>query len=92
MEIQTVSRKQRQKTMQAKEEVTTETQPVARRQTFIAPPCKSCEQFRKDDPKAAGRNYSRVVSTQGRFRYCKCDYCNRTWKEIGDSFTGNVKQ
>jgi hypothetical protein len=46
--------------------------------TFVPSPCPMCTALREE-----GSNYSRVVSTQGNIRYCKCSFCNNTWKEQG---------
>jgi hypothetical protein len=59
---------------------------VPRVSSFVPKPCACCEAIRPADT-----NYSRVKSTQGRIRYCKCEFCGNTWKEQGD-FTGRVNQ
>lgn len=46
--------------------------------TFIPSSCSCCTALRPLDT-----NYSRVVSTQGNIRYCKCSFCGNTWKEQG---------
>lgn len=52
--------------------------PVPRAHSFVAQPCSCCTALRPADT-----NYSRVMSTQGRLRYCKCSFCGNTWKEQG---------
>lgn len=52
--------------------------PVPRVSSFVPQPCSCCTALRP-----AGTNYSRVVSTQGRIRYCKCSFCGNTWKDQG---------
>ena len=48
---------------------------------FVAPACKQCEAIRPD-----GTNYTRVYnthrSTKVVVRYCKCHYCNNTFKVV----------
>lgn len=56
----------------------TSAMPVPRVSSFVAQPCSCCTALRPADT-----NYSRVVSTQGRIRYCKCTFCGNTWKEQG---------
>jgi hypothetical protein len=60
--------------------------PIAKAKTmaFVAPPCSFCTELRNKNPETAGKNYSRVKSTQGKTRYCKCEFCGNTWKEIGE--------
>lgn len=82
MEIQTMSRKQRAKAVEEKREQLV-TDCIPRAKTFTAPPCCMCEALRNEKEETRGKNYSRVTSKQGRFRYCKCDFCGHTWKEIG---------
>ena len=52
--------------------------PVPRVSSFVPQPCSCCTALRPVDT-----NYSRVVSTQGRIRYCKCSFCGNTWKDQG---------
>jgi hypothetical protein len=52
--------------------------PKPRVTSFVPRPCSSCTALREPDS-----NYSRVTSTQGNIRYCKCGFCNNTWKEQG---------
>jgi len=52
--------------------------PVPRVSSFVPQPCSCCTALRPADT-----NYSRVVSTQGRIRYCKCSFCGNTWKDQG---------
>jgi hypothetical protein len=54
------------------------TKPVPRVSSFVPQPCSCCTALRPADT-----NYSRVMSTQGRIRYCKCTFCGNTWKEQG---------
>lgn len=50
--------------------------PRARSRTFIAKPCTLCTALRGKDT-----NFTRVYATRDRVRYCKCTYCNNTWKD-----------
>lgn len=52
--------------------------PKPRVTSFVPRPCSACTALREE-----GSNYSRVTSTQGNIRYCKCGFCNNTWKEQG---------
>ena len=52
------------------------TQPRARSRTFTAKPCTLCTALRGKDT-----NFTRVYATRDRVRYCKCTYCNNTWKD-----------
>lgn len=56
--------------------------PKPRVTTFVPKDCTSCTALRASDPVNNGRSFSRVYSTQGRTRYCKCGYCGFTWKEV----------
>lgn len=56
--------------------------PKPRVTTFVPRDCTSCPALRDADPVNAGLSFSRVYSTQGRTRYCKCGYCGATWKEV----------
>ena len=58
--------------------------PKARVTSFVPRACSACDAFRKADAEIDGKSCSRVYSTQGRTRYCKCGYCGITWKEIAD--------
>ena len=51
-------------------------QPRARSRTFIAKPCTLCTALRGKDT-----NFTRVYASRGNVRYCKCHYCNNTWKD-----------
>ena len=51
-------------------------QPRARSRTFIAKPCTLCTALRGQDT-----NFTRVYASRGNVRYCKCHYCNNTWKD-----------
>ena len=53
-----------------------ENQPRARSRTFIAKPCTLCTALRGKDT-----NYTRVYATRDSVRYCRCEYCNNTWKD-----------
>ena len=55
--------------------------PKPRVTTFVPKDCASCPALRAADEETAGKSFSRVVSTQGRTRYCKCGFCGATWKE-----------
>lgn len=50
--------------------------------SFVPRPCSDCQRLRDLDEKIKGKSCSRVYSTQGRTRYCKCGFCGATWKEI----------
>ena len=50
--------------------------PTPRR--FTPKDCPMCESHR---PK--GLSFSRVYSTQGRIRYCRCEFCRHTWSQEG---------
>lgn len=52
--------------------------PVPRVSSFVPQSCSGCTALRPVET-----NYSRVMSTQGRIRYCKCTFCGNTWKEHG---------
>jgi hypothetical protein len=51
-------------------------QPRARSRTFTAKPCSVCQALREPDT-----NFTRVYATRDRVRYCRCTYCNNTWKD-----------
>lgn len=53
--------------------------PKPRAANAMAKPCSLCTALREP-----GTNYSRVYSKQGNTRYCRCDFCNNTWKQIGE--------
>jgi hypothetical protein len=57
-------------------------QPKPRVTSFVPQNCTACQRLRELDPATEGNSYSRVYSTQGRTRYCKCGYCGHTWKEV----------
>jgi len=59
-----------------------ETKPRPRVTEFVPRPCAACQALRDMDPEIKGRSCSRVYSTQGRTRYCKCGFCGATWKEV----------
>jgi hypothetical protein len=50
--------------------------------SFVPRRCSDCQRLRDLDEKIKGKSCSRVYSTQGRTRYCKCGFCGVTWKEI----------
>ena len=52
-------------------------QPRARSRTFVARPCSVCQALREPNT-----NYTRVYATRETARYCKCDYCGNTWKDL----------
>lgn len=52
----------------------TRSKPKARR--FVPRPCGSCEAIR---PK--GENYSKVIGSPGKVRYCRCGFCGHSWTE-----------
>jgi hypothetical protein len=56
--------------------------PKPRVTTFVPKDCASCPALRAANEETAGKSFSRVVSTQGRTRYCKCGFCGVTWKEV----------
>lgn len=71
------------KTLQvATELIKATTQPKPRVTTFVPRDCTACQRLRELDSATEGNSYSRVYSTQGRTRYCKCGYCGHTWKEV----------
>lgn len=45
---------------------------------FTPKDCPMCESYRP-----RGLSYSRVYSTQGKIRYCRCEYCRHTWSQEG---------
>ena len=45
---------------------------------FTPKDCAMCETHRP-----RGESYSRVYSTQGKIRYCKCGFCGHTWSQEG---------
>jgi hypothetical protein len=61
------------------------TAPKPRVTSFVPDPCSACQRLRDEDSNAQGRSYSRVYSTSGRTRYCKCSYCGNTWKQIANT-------
>ena len=56
--------------------------PKARVTSFVPMACTACQRLRDLDEEIKGKSCSRVYSTQGRTRYCKCGFCGVTWKEI----------
>ena len=56
--------------------------PKARVTSFVPMACTACQRLRDLDEDIKGKSCSRVYSTQGRTRYCKCGFCGVTWKEI----------
>ncbi len=46
-----------------------------RKQRVFAGPC----------PRAAAHTQTRVYRTAGRTRYCVCDSCGHTWKQVGEA-------
>ena len=56
--------------------------PKARVTSFVPMACTACQRLRDLDQDIKGKSCSRVYSTQGRTRYCKCWFCGATWKEI----------
>lgn len=53
-----------------------ENQPRERSRTFVAKPCTLCTALR-----GPATNFTRVYASRGNVRYCKCHYCNNTWKD-----------
>jgi len=53
-----------------------ENQPRPRSRTFTAKPCSVCAALREPDT-----NFTRVYATRDSVRYCKCTFCNNTWKD-----------
>lgn len=51
-------------------------QPRARSRTFVAKPCSVCQALREPDT-----NFTRVYASRGNVRYCRCSFCNNTWKD-----------
>jgi hypothetical protein len=51
-------------------------QPRPRSRTFTAKPCTLCTALREPDT-----NFTRVYASRGNVRYCRCTYCNNTWKD-----------
>lgn len=59
--------------------------PRPRVRTFTAKPCTACTALRESDPSVDGTaNFTRVFATRGNVRYCRCHYCQNTWKDSGD--------
>lgn len=56
----------------------------ARVTSFVPRSCSDCQRLRDLDEEIKGKSCSRVYSTQGRTRYCKCAFCGATWKELSD--------
>jgi len=52
------------------------------RSRFLPSDCSLCKRLRLDKGDMA--SYARVYATAGRIRYCKCGFCNNTWKELGE--------
>jgi len=53
-----------------------ENEPRARSRTFTAKPCSVCTALREPDT-----NFTRVYASRGNIRYCRCSFCNNTWKD-----------
>ena len=54
-----------------------EKQPNAEpRERFTPRPCAACQAIRP-----ANTSYSKVVTTRGKIRYCKCGFCGETWSQ-----------
>jgi len=58
--------------------------PKPRVTEFVPRPCSECQRLRDLDPDIKGKSCSRVTSTHGRTRYCKCGFCGVTTKEVAD--------
>jgi formate dehydrogenase maturation protein FdhE len=71
-----MSKKQHERKTESQSQVPTIIEPRARSRTFTAKPCTLCSALR--DPNT---NFTRVYATRDRVRYCKCTYCNNTWKD-----------
>lgn len=56
--------------------------PKPRVTQFVARDCTACTALRDAKEETKGKSFSRVYSTVGRVRYCKCGFCGNTWKEI----------
>lgn len=52
---------------------------------FVPRPCASCE---TDRPK--GTSFSKVYHTRDNVRYCKCEFCGRTWAQYSDNRTSTI--
>jgi hypothetical protein len=58
--------------------------PTAPKQpAFLAEPVRSPQVFAGDCPKSPTHKQTRVYRTVGQTRYCVCDDCGHTWKQIG---------
>ena len=51
-------------------------QPRPRSRTFTAKPCSVCQALREPNT-----NFTRVYASRGNIRYCRCSFCNNTWKD-----------
>lgn len=74
--VQTMSKKQRKFGPPQEAVIEKVEAPKPRVTSFVPRPCSFCTALREPNS-----NYSRVTSTQGNIRYCKCGFCNNTWKE-----------
>lgn len=61
------------KTIESVEDV----KPKPRSTSYVAPPHAACAAERPD-----GENYSRVETTRGRIRYCRCTFCGVLFKDV----------
>ena len=76
VEVLSKSQEDRVSTVNTQVEDAIDNTPAPRR--FTPKDCPMCESHR---PK--GLSFSRVYSTQGRIRYCRCEFCRHTWSQEG---------
>jgi len=68
----TMAKKRRKTTKVASDKPGDDPKPRA----FVPRPCTACLTVREP-----ATNYSRVYSSNGRVRYCKCSFCGNTWTQ-----------
>lgn len=76
VEVLSESQEDRVSTVNTQVEDAIDSTPAPRR--FTPKDCAMCETHRP-----RGESYSRVYSTQGKIRYCKCGFCGHTWSQEG---------
>jgi len=73
IEAKTMARKKRASNGDA----SVKPKPKPRATSYVAPPCSACAALRP-----AGENFTRVETTRGRVRYCRCTFCNNLFKDV----------
>ena len=54
-----------------------EVKPKPRTTSYVPPPHSACAAERPD-----GENFTRVETTRGRIRYCRCTFCGVLFKDV----------